>query len=178
MDVNDMNATIIDKINKFENLPRQTVAEFNLIFTEQALEASSEALVEIGAILGPVNRRELRVGGISLPYDFHIPTEDPYSPNRLGYVKKGTDDDTNANLENTMLEERELEMDPFEYFLLQYFRGSLSNIHTQSEIAARIKKSAKGVGNVIRRMEENGIIEVVPTKLQSKIEVIVKEEWL
>lgn len=163
-------ASLIQRINKFESLPRKTVQEFNKIFTEQKLDGFDlEDEVKIGEIFGPANVRTLRIDGDEVQYAFSVlNTED------LRY----TDYETNENLENLVLEEKELELDPFEYKLLQYFRGCQSTFHTQVEIAAKMKKSLRGLRSALARMEQKKIISTEFIAKVGKTTVTINEEWL
>lgn len=173
--------TLIDKIGAFENAPAQTLCEFNKIFHSDGITFGNlEDEVVIGKILGPVNVRSIFIGGKEYSHTFDI-TSSVHMPGEsyVNFDEKGvTSVTTNENLKNDFLTEQEMEMNPFEYMLLQYFRGAQSPYHTQEEIAVKLRKSSRGIRNVLRRMEEGGIIttQIVP-KLH-RMHVTITEDWI
>ncbi len=167
-------ATLIDKINTFENLPQQTVENFNSIFPQTPiLFGKNSDEVEIGKILGPVNMRELRVGEEITKHLFSIVTTTTVTS-----ANKSGEYDVNGTLRNNVMEEKEMELDPFEYKLLQYFRGSPSTFHTQKEIAEKLKISLRNVQSIIKRMKERGLVSAEHLVSIHKMEIVVNEEWL
>lgn len=63
--------TLIDKINEFEALPKQTVEEFNKIFTDKPLKDLMNHLeVEIGEIADTDTTRYLMVGNLIVKHSF------------------------------------------------------------------------------------------------------------
>lgn len=193
---------MIDRINKFEALPEQTVAEFNKIFYDnQITQGRLEAEVEIGEILGPANVRELIVDGVKTRHEFRIHTNAPalYEAFLLDvqgarsqgypkddYVKTSApkvrrnmqEQQSNANLENLVLEDKEMKLEPIEYMLLQYFRGCQSVFHTQPEIASKISKSVRTIRDTLKRMEEKQILQTNVIPEIHKMAITVNEEWL
>lgn len=176
-------ATLIDKLNLFENSANQTVAQFNKIFIGNELSTGNlEDEVVIGEIVGPEDVRILTVGNTKLEHSFTVTVQTMPGIERVSLDKTGRlavqVHTSNENLENLILEEKEMEMEPIEYVLLQYFRGSQSPYHTQVEIAARLRKSARGIRGVLKRMEEKQIIKQKNDPTVHKILVTVNEEWL
>lgn len=174
--------TLIDKILAFENAPEQTVCEFNKIFHSDGLTFGNlEDEVAIGKPLGPVNVRALTVGGKEYAHSFSIPQtlSLPGGNDHIAFSEKGAlTVTTNDQLENSILEEKEMEMDSFEYKLLQYFRGSESPYHTQEGIALRLKVSARGVRNVLKRMEQGGIIKTQNVAKLHRMYITIQDEWV
>lgn len=194
-------ATLIDKINQFESLPKQTVFHFNKIFVGNELsEGNLSDEVTIEDIAGPANVRFLTVGDKRIKHEFNITKNEEFSPieesneeprlkpqakkarfkfvqsNGTSYLtrKKLSDNET---AENLVLEDREMQLDPIEYMVLQYLRGCVSVYHTQVGIASRLNKSDRGIRNVLNRMEEKNIIKVKSLPNHHRIEVKIAEEW-
>lgn len=166
-------SSLIDLINKFENSLQQDVKTFNTVFPLCPLLIGIPSdEVEIGKILGPVNMRELKVGQKEISHLFNIVTTSKFTE---GF--KYSEFATNDSSENLVLDEKELKLDPFEYKLLQYFRGCQSNLHTQQEIAARMFKSLKGVRSALTRMEKKNIIKSTNLVSIRKMSIAINEEW-
>lgn len=169
-----MPLSLIERFDKLESLPRSTVTEFNKLFPERPIDYIALGFdlndeVEIGRIIGPDFVRLLKVDGKEIEHAFNTLSKDE---------RVRAEFETNANLENLLLPEKELELDPFEYKLLQYFRGCQSIYHTQLEIAVKIRKSLRRVRAVIEKMEEKKIISTEYIPKVAKTTIIVNEEWL
>jgi hypothetical protein len=162
---------LINKINKFEAQPMQTVEVFNKLFTNCPIEGrDNTAEVEIGEILGPVHVRQLYVNGVAVPHSFES----------MGELSEETRENvtTNENLDNVVITPKELELDPVEYVVLQYLRGCQSPYHTQIEIASKVNKSVRGIRDVLKRMESKEIITMKPLTGLQRISISITENWL
>ncbi len=168
-------ATLIDKINKFESLRTQNVFEFNKIFIgSEITQGRLEWEVVIGDILGPENVREVFVNAVSTRHVFVIQTGVPTLSSEFNFLDKGKGD---FRL-NSVLEEKEMELEPVEYMMLQYFRGCQNTLHTQVEIALKLKKSSKGIRNSMKSMEKKNILKAEVIPQLHKIAVTINEDWL
>lgn len=174
------------KIHKFEQSTEQTVETFNKIFPESKLNFSADAEVEIGEIVGPETRRVLLIDGKEIHHTFHSEVlmpldlpEDLVSDQdyKRVFLRKDNTVITNANLENVVMSEEEMKLEPVEYVILQYLRGSQSPYHTQLEMAQRLNKSARGLRDVIRRMESKKMITVKNIVNHHRFYITVNEEW-
>lgn len=176
------------KISEFENSPEQDVKTFNKIFTDCPLNVnnySPRAEVEIGPILGPEMRRELFVDGVKIEHtfreDFFLPLDLPTNgavkvfQNKRGSATVTTI--TNQNLENLVIEEKEFDLEPIEYMMLQYLRGCQSEYHTQPEIAGKLKRSLRGIRNCLKSMEQKNIIKVNNIPAHHKLHISINEDW-
>lgn len=68
--------TLMDRINKFENLPVQTVAEFNKVFTECPLLDIAENLeVDILELADSDTTRFVQAGHLTIKHKF-VPVKD------------------------------------------------------------------------------------------------------
>jgi hypothetical protein len=164
--------TIGTRINKFENSAKQTVEEFNKLFKENKLDGfSNDMEVEIGDMIGP-NERLVTVGGVEMKHDFNP------GLGELGesFMNIG-DITTNRELENEVMTEKEMELEPLEYMILQYLRGARSQFHTQIEIAGKLNKSVRRVRDIMHSLEERKIIEVKNITNIQRLKITVAEAW-
>lgn len=169
-----MSLSLIERFDKLESLPRSTVTEFNKLFPERPIDYIALGFdlndeVEIGRIIGPDFVRLLKVDGKEIEHAFNTHKDERVTREEF---------ETNEKLENLLLPEKELELDPFEYKLLQYFRGCQSIYHTNLEIAVKIRKSLRQVRTVIERMEQKKIIATEYIPKVAKTTITVNEEWL
>jgi len=161
------------KIKKFEAMPEQNLKQFNEVFTDSTLTGNENAEVKIGPIVGPSNVRMLLVGGEEVVHKFTVAVF-------LGREGRliGEPTTTNAKLENEIMTEKEMGLEPVEYMMLQYLRGCQSSLHTQLEIADKLNKSVRGVRNTLKQMEEKEIITIVPLLNIHRLEINVNEVWI
>lgn len=160
-----------NKIHKFEELPEQKLKQFNEVFEFSPLEGRDEDEVEIGDVLGPATTRIVYVNGKPVKHCF-LPVY-PFGEER-GFVKELA---TNEQLENQIMSEEEMKLEPIEYVVLQYLRGCQSPYHTKLEIAGKLNKSAKNIGTVLRGLEEKNIVTTRSIPSMHKIEITLTEEW-
>lgn len=173
-----------EKIKLFESLPEQTVQKFNEVFPESILNVNKfnpTSEVEIDDIVGPENRRHLYIDEERIVHTFEIELpkildENTSARNAVLMRKDGTLE-TNASLENMVMEEKEMELEPIEYVVLQYLRGCQNPYHTQVEIAAKLRRSSKGIRNVLKKMEEKQIIATKSIVNQQRMLITINEEW-
>lgn len=190
--------SIGQKILEFENALEQTVKTFNELFVEckipSYIEKEDKKLlvltsdeVEIGEIIGPDLVRKVYVNGVEVRHifvpEFLMPLDIPEEVmngaknNRNIFMRKENTLMTNEDLENTVMSDEEMKLDPMEYVLLQYLRGCQSPYHTQIEMADKLNKSRRGLRNVIRRLEEKNIIETKNIVNHHRIYIKINEEW-
>lgn len=185
-----------NKIKEFEELPEQTLREFNRVFSGNELDFNPS--VEIGEIVGPANVRKVLVDGKEVKHAFNttvslndlIPMDAPLGDwSRDKECREEAEEErkkfhsngitTNAELENMIMTEAEMKLEPVEYKLLQYFRGCQSPYHTQDEIGGRLGITTRSLRDVMKRMEQKGIIttEIVIVSV-SRTYVVINDEWL
>ena len=180
-------ATLIDKINAFENLPEQTVYHFNKLFPSSEITSGNlQDEVTIGIPTGPENVRSLLVNGGEVFHLFHINSisdnEEIQLPlgrsNAVTYVRVARKvAETNEGTENTILDEDEMKLEPLHYLLLQYFRGCASPYHTQPEIANKLSRSVRAIRDNMKAMDQLNIISIDKSSEHNRMKIAVNEDW-
>jgi DNA-binding MarR family transcriptional regulator len=191
------------KINQFESLTEQTLRTFNELFTDcPILEAvNADAEVEIGEVVGPDNVRRVLVDGKELIHSFKLNsdyqsllpqcvqtgdfTEElevrkealTLQKQKLGLTARDAAIETNARLENLIITERELALEPSEYVLLQYLRGCQSPYHTQLEIAEKTRRAVRTVRKALKSLEKSKAIRIEMIASMHRMAVFVNEDW-
>lgn len=170
------------KIQKFENSEDQSVRGFNEMFSEAPLKGLSlKCEVEIGDVLGPDTRRVVYVDGVPVTHDFmreeggvdDVTTDDTAGPK--GYVRKLDTLVTNKNTDNFFITDKEVDLGPIKYFIMQYLRGSENPYHNVNELVTRLKLSKQTVNKHLNELTTLGVISVTP-EVKSRTRIVVNEE--
>ncbi len=169
------------KIQQFENSQDQSIRGFNELFIDAPLKGFSlKCEVEIGDILGPDTRRVVYVDGVPVTHDFRreeggfdeVTTE---NTGPKGYVRKLDGLRTNKNTENFLITDKEVNLGPIKYFILQYLRGSENPYHNVNELIARLKLSKQTINKHLKELSNLGVISVTP-EVKSRTKIVVTEE--
>lgn len=193
--------TLIDKINDFEN-GEETVEKFNAIFLDNKLDGfKPDEVVTIGEPCSPETVRLVTVGNEKIRHDFKfVVGEVPFTE---GDVRENTGEwaarkaaglpfwrDKNGNYaepktiyikgENTIMTDKEMKLKPIQYFLLQYLRGCENSFRSQTEIAEDLNIVVKTVRAQLQQLQELDVISITKPGIhnQSRLKIVVKEDWL